>query len=320
MADADLLADRRRLRRKLSFWRIAAFVLVIGALIGVGLVARRGFETGSDHIARIALKGFIAGDEATLKLIERVGDSASVKAVFVQIESPGGTTSGAEAVHEALTKLKAKKPVVAVVNGMAASGGYIAALASDRIVARETALVGSIGVLFQYPDLTGLMATLGVKVEEIKSSPLKAAPNPFEPTSPAARAAMEALIADSYAWFRRLVQSGRSLSDAELATVSDGRVFTGRQAVPLKLVDELGGEDKAMAWLKSQNKISDTLPVRDWKPRRDGSGITLWSTAGAAADAFGLPQVADAIRRAGQADAAARLDGLLAVWHPSLEK
>ncbi len=320
MADADLLADRRRLRRKLSFWRIATFVIVIAGLIGVGVLARRGFESGSPHVARIAMKGFIAGDDATLKLIERVRDNDSVKAVLVHIESPGGTTSGAEAIHEALTKLKAKKPVVAVVDGMAASGGYIAAIASDRIVARETALVGSIGVLFQYPNVAGLLETVGVKMESVKSSPLKASPNGFEPTPPEARAALESLIADSFAWFKRLVQSGRSMSDAELAAVSDGRVFTGRQAVSLKLVDELGGEDKAIDWLKAQNRIEGTLPVRDWRPRREGTGLTLWSAAGAAADAFGLPQVGDAIRRAAQADAGARLDGLLAVWHPPLEK
>ena len=99
-----------------------------------------------------------------------------------------------------------RKPMVVVVDGLAASGGYIAAISADHIVAQDTSLVGSIGVLFQYPNFTDLLKSLGVKVEEIKSSPLKAAPNGFEPTSPEARAAIEAIVMDSYAWFRGLVQ------------------------------------------------------------------------------------------------------------------
>ena len=104
------------------------------------------------------------------------------RAVIVHINSPGGTTSGSEQLHDSLMRLKEQKPLVVVVDGLAASGGYIAAVAADHIVALETSLVGSIGVLFQYPNVADLLKTLGVKIEEIKSSPLKAAPNGFEPT------------------------------------------------------------------------------------------------------------------------------------------
>ena len=109
---------------------------------------------------------------------------------------------------------------------------------ADHIVAQDTSLVGSIGVLFQYPNFTEVLKTIGIKVEEIKSSPLKAAPNGFEPTSPEARAAIEAIVLDSYAWFKGLVKDRRKMDDAQLAAVADGRVFTGRQGVGLKLVDE----------------------------------------------------------------------------------
>lgn len=321
MADADYLADRRRLRRKVSFWRVAAILTLIVAVVGIGLYAgRNGLPGAQPQIARIAIRGFIAGDQATIRLIERVGNDARVQAVFVAIDSPGGTTTGAETLHAALRQLSAKKPTVAVVEGTAASGAYIAALGTQRIVAHETSLVGSIGVLFQYPNLTGLLETLGVRVEEIKSSPLKAAPNPFEPATPEARAAMQALVADTYAWFRGLVRSGRNLNEAELATVADGRVFTGRQAVPLKLIDEIGGERQAMAWLRAQGKIDRDLPVRDWRPRSESSTTTLWSAIGVAADLAGMQPVADAIRRAAQTHDGMRLDGLLAVWHPALEK
>ncbi len=320
MTDADLLADRRRLRRKLSFWRIAAILVAIAALLGIGSFVVRDNVGGQPHIARIGIRGFIGSDPATIRLIERVGDNRSVQAVFLSIDSPGGSTTGAESLHQALTKLAAKKPTVAVIDGTAASGAYIAALGASHIVARETSLVGSIGVLFQYPNVEGLLRTLGVKVEEVKSSPLKAAPNGFEATSPEARAAIEALIADSYAWFRGLVQNGRKLSPSELDVVADGRVFTGRQALPLKLVDELGGEETAMAWLRAQGRIERDLPVRDWRPSRTGTGMSLWTSAAALADLAGMADMATALRRAGIGENAMRLDGLLAVWHPSLEK
>ena len=108
--------------------------------------------------------------------------------VIVHIDSPGGTTAGSEQLYDSLRAVAAKKPMVVVVDGLAASGGYIAAMAADHIVAQDTSLVGSIGVLFQYPNFTELLKTIGVKVEEVKSSPLKAAPNGFEPTSPEAHA------------------------------------------------------------------------------------------------------------------------------------
>ena len=109
---------------------------------------------------------------------------APARAVVVHVDSPGGTVTGSEALYENQLRLPAKKPIVAVVDGLAASGGYIAAMGSDRIVARQTSLVGSIGVLFQIPNVGQLMNTIGVKLEEVKSSPLKASPNGFEPTSP----------------------------------------------------------------------------------------------------------------------------------------
>src|SRR4029453_8617515 len=130
---------------------------------------------------------------------------SSAKAVIVHINSPGGTVAGSEQLHDALLRLKAQKPRVVVVDGLAAAGGYIAALASDHIVAQQSSIVGSIGVLFQYPNVSELLKTVGVKVEEVKSTPLKAAPSGFEPTSPEARAAIESLVMDSYAWFRTMV-------------------------------------------------------------------------------------------------------------------
>ena len=129
--------------------------------------------------------------------------------MILHIDSPGGTTAGSEQLYDALRALQAKKPMVVVVDGLAASGAYIAALSCDHIIAQDTSLVGSIGVLFQFPNFTQVLKTVGIQVEEIKSSPLKAAPNGFEPTSPEARAAIAAIVTDSYAWFKDLVKNRR---------------------------------------------------------------------------------------------------------------
>src|SRR6266508_4278248 len=284
--DADTIVDRRRMRRKLTFWRICAIIVAICAVVAVGAALRApGTEawTGSPagSIARVTITGLIRSDlpsrssastrckSLRVEALERLGKSRA-RAVIVHINSPGGTTAGSEQLHDALMQLKEQKPLVVVVDGLAASGGYITAIAADHIVALETSLVGSIGVLFQYPNVSDLLKTLGIKVEEIKSSPLKAAPNGFEPTSPEARAAIEAIVSDSYAWFRGMVKARRHLDDAALERVADGRVFTGRQGLALKLGDEIGDERAALAWLAKEKNIDPKTPVRDYRLREIG--------------------------------------------------
>jgi protease-4 len=207
-----------------------------------------------------------------------------------------------------------------VVEGLAASGGYITAIAADHIIAQQSSLVGSIGVLFQFPNFAELLKTVGVKVEEVKSSPLKAAPNGFEPTSPEAREALNSLVKDSYAWFRGLVKERRSMDDALLEKVSDGRVFTGRQAVELKLIDQLGDEKTAVAWLVAQKGVKADLPVRDFKlTPRFGDLSFLRAAAAVTFDALGLSAIARQIEQTGMAQAADRLslEGMLALWQPA---
>jgi protease-4 len=316
-ADAELLIDRRRLRRRLSLWRVLGIGGLIVAVGALGYRARAGAEGGfalQPQIARISVSGFIAGSESTAKLMKRVGESDAVKGVIVSINSPGGTTTGSEEIFRNLRALAAKKPLVAFVDGTAASGAYITAIAADHIVARETSLVGSIGVLFQYPDLSGLLDKIGVKVESVKSSPLKAEPSGFTPTSPEARAALAAVVSDTYAWFKGLVAERRGMDAGQVTAVSDGRVFSGRQSVPLKLVDELGGERQAAAWLESARGVQKDLPIKDWKPTTD-STFSLWSAAGVGADLLGLDGLAGRLRSV-SAEADAARGGLLAMWRP----
>jgi len=321
--DADTIVDRRRMRRKLTFWRVFAILIVIGAVVAVGAALRvpgtdvlTGQASGS--IARVTITGLIRGDQERVEALERLGKSRA-RAVIVHINSPGGTTSGSEQLHDSLMRLKEQKPLVVVVDGLAASGGYIAAVAADHIVALETSLVGSIGVLFQYPNVADLLKTLGVKIEEIKSSPLKAAPNGFEPTSPEARAAIESVVSDSYAWFKGMVKARRQLDDEMLQRVADGRVFTGRQGIPLKLVDELGDERTAIAWLAKEKNIDPKTPVRDYRLRdRLGDLPFLHTAIVTSLDAVGLGSFARRVEEWGAVQAIERLnlDGLLALWHP----
>ncbi len=320
--DSDVIVDRRRIRRKLTFWRVVAAVVAIGAIVAVGLVATPGGRnslTASGSIARVKIDGLIRSDSDRVEALERL-EKSQAAAVIVHINSPGGTTAGSEQLYDSLMRLKAKKPLVVVVEGLAASGGYIGAIAADYIVAQQSSLVGSIGVLFQFPNFTELLKTVGVKVEEIKSSPLKAAPNGFEPTSPEARAAIDALVKDSYAWFRGLVKQRRGMDDALLEKVADGRVFTGRQAVELKLIDALGDEKTAVEWLVAQKGVKKDLPVRDYKLEPRFSDLTFLRTAASITlDAVGLSAIARNIERAGVTQAVDRLsmDGLLALWQPA---
>ncbi len=315
---ADYLVDRRRMRRKLLFWRAAAFVVVGLAILAfaIEVASRHGAGTLVPHIARLKIQGVITGDEDTIKLLSDIEKSPAA-ALILSLQSPGGTTVGSERLYDAIRRVAAKKPVVAMVDDMAASGAYIAALGADRIVARGNSLVGSIGVLFEFPNVSGLLDKIGVKVETVKSAPLKASPNGFEPTSEAARAALAALVSDSFDWFKALVKDRRAMTDAELAAVDDGRVFTGRQGLPLKLIDQIGTQEDAVAWLESDKHVAKGLPIRDWKAGRSLERLGLFGAAATVADALGWPMAARSLRQISQAEQAPMLDGLVSLWQGS---
>jgi len=318
--DPDAIVDRRRIRRKLTFWRIGAVALAVVAIAAVAYVAvpRASWTTPGAYIARIKITGLIRGNDERAAALERLGRSQA-RAVIVHIDTPGGTTAGSEQLYDALRRLHARKPMVVVVDGLAASGGYIAAMASDHIIALDTSLVGSIGVLFQYPNFTDLLKTVGVSVESIKSSPLKASPSGFEPTSPEARAAIAAIVSDSYDWFKTLVKDRRKLDDGQLAKVADGRVFTGRQAVDLHLIDGVGNERTALAWLEQEKKVPANTPVRNVPLEPRFGDLSFLHLAAWSFEAVGLSAFARRIEDWGAVQAIERLnlDGLLALWHPA---
>jgi protease-4 len=320
--DADQIVDRRRLRRKLSFWRVAAFVLL--ALVVIGVVAVfSGRETFSalapPQIARITISGFISDDRDETELFDRLARNDGVKGVIVAIDSTGGATAGGESLYEGLRRLAAKKPTVATVGTFGASAAYMAAIATDHIVARRTSITGSIGVIFQFPEVSELMKTLGIKVEEIKSAPLKAEPSPFRPASDEARAVIQAMIKDSYDWFVDIVAERRGLQRNDALTLADGRVYTGRQALSAKLVDEIGGEETAIAWLGTKG-VDSKLPVRDWKPEHSSGGffssgaVLLWFARqlGIGPEFLRGSSIIDRVL-----PERLKLDGLLSVWQGS---
>lgn len=319
--DVDQAIDRRRMRRKVTFWRVFAVVAVLLAIAGVvaGAGGSNYIEKSSAHVARVTIGGLIRNDRERVKLFDEL-EKSGASAVLVVIDSPGGTVTGSEQLYKSLRKLSEKKTVIAVVEGSAASGAYIAAMGAERIFAPRSAIIGSIGVIFQYPNFHQLLQKIGVDVESIKSSPLKASPNGLEPTSPEAKAAVAALVRDSYDWFKGLVQERRALDAATLAKVSDGRVFTAAQALPLKLIDEIGDEKSAREWLAKNKSVPVDLKTRDWRVRTAGSEFRWLGALASLAEFAGFANLASAMSNDSvlRAAAQAQLDGLLALWHPQL--
>lgn len=269
-ATADLIIERRQMRRRLALWRILAIVAVIGAVI-TG-IASSGFGLGGerqsgDHVAVVRIDGIILSDAKRAAELRKIAEDDTAKALVVQINSPGGTVTGSEDLFDSLRKVAENKPVVAQMGDAAASGGYIAAIAADHIVARGNSITGSIGVVAEAPNIARFLSDNGIDVIRIKSSPLKAEPGFLTPPAEGAIEAQQALIADSFQWFKGLVGERRSLEGASLDAVSDGRIFTGRLALEAKLVDALGARAEVDTWLEETHEIDSDLErrERDWR-------------------------------------------------------
>lgn len=306
-------ADRRQLRRKLTFWRLFTIALILAAGAAAGLYAKGQSLAASDQIARVKISGVIQDDRELLDRLERIEKNDAVKALVVTITSPGGTTYGGEVVYKAIRRVAAKKPVVSDVRTLAASAGYMIAIAGDRIVAGETSITGSIGVIFQYPQLKPLLDKLGVSLDAIKSAPLKAEPSPFHPADDAAKAMIKSLVDDTYEWFVGLVAERRGLPRAEALRLADGSIFSGRQALDAGLIDELGGDAEIRAYLETRD-VPQGLDFVDWEaPRRSmpflggSSAIDLLKLLGY--EAF---QGASGLEKLGGEKLF--LDGLVSVW------
>jgi protease-4 len=299
--ESDLLIDRHRLKRRLAVWRIVAVLAVV--LAGVVAIPG-GARVGGQHIARYTIAGMIGDGREQIEALADLRKDSSVSAILLHLDTPGGAVSGGEGIHAAVESLAAVKPVVAVMDGMAASAGYMIAVATPHIVARESTLTGSIGVIMELGDISGLLEKIGVKPDQLVSGPLKGQPSFTQPLSGPGRAYLQGLVMDLFEQFVGLVAQGRHMDPAKVRTLADGRAFTGRQALAAGLVDEIGGEAEAITWLQSQRHLPADLPVTDvlkgtWIQRM--AATSLSSVVVAAKDAL-------------------RVDGVWAVWQPSLDR
>ncbi|OEJ69341.1 signal peptide peptidase SppA [Magnetovibrio blakemorei] len=308
--DTDKLIERRRQRRSALLWKVMA-TLSLTALIAVlvmrtvapdnGLAGGQLFDGA--HIARVQISGIILEDRFRDKMLKELKDDDKVKAVLIEINSPGGTVVGGENLYLGLKDLASKKPVVAVMGSTATSAAYMTAIGADRIFARNGTLTGSIGVILQTADLTELMDKIGMKPVTIKSGELKAQPNPLESLSPAARKHMQDVVMDMYDLFVGMVAERRNMDVDAVKKLADGRVFTGQKALDAGLIDAIGGEAEAILWLETEKSLEADLRVVDEKPD------------------YPRPDVVERVFGAvGKALVSERLtlDGLLAVWQPEL--
>jgi len=294
-----MVIDRRRLKRRLIFWRIVGVLAVIAALSST--FGHFDFGGNKEQIARLKIDGIIVNDPFRNKAIDRISKDDDVKALILFINSPGGTFTGGENLYHGIRKFAEKKPVVALMGGTAASAAYMIALAADHIIAGNGTITGSIGVILQTANFTKLLDKIGIKSVIIKSGPMKAQPNPMEPLSSEARAVTTSIIRDLFDIFVGMVIDRRNMDKATAYKLADGRIYSGRQALSNGLIDALGREADAVKWLNDEHKISDKLPIVDVKiTHKEGTWHKLFGNN---------------IRKILLSERL-KLDGVLSLWQP----
>ena len=267
----DYLIERKRTKRQLTKWKIFALLLILGMFfVGRGSLPNaekltKSSFAASDHIASIRINDVIMDDLDRVRRLEKIEGNDNIKALIVNINSPGGSVVGSEMLYKSLRKMSRSKPVVVVMGSVAASGGYLAALGGDYIIAHNGTITGSIGVIMQSAEMTELAEKLGVKFHNFKSNALKAAPNPMEKLTPEVKEATMESVYEVYDFFVEMVAERRNLDLEYVKKIADGRVYSGRKAYKLKLIDEVGDEDSALKWLHEKREISKDLKVVDMK-------------------------------------------------------
>ena len=299
--EADQILDRRRLKRRLGLWRVIAIVALVALVVGA--IGRATVLPDRNYVARLSVDGIILDDPWRDAALESDAKKAKAKALIVRIDSPGGTMVGGESLYRSLRAVASHKPVVAVVGELATSAGYLTALGADHIVARAGSVTGSIGVMLQTADITGLLEKIGIKPEAIKSRSLKSQPNPLEPLTAEARAAAKAVVLDLFELFVDIVADRRQMPREGALELADGRVFSGRQALANGLIDELGGEPEARKWLDESRGVATALPVKDVRIKREDE---IWREF--VPDLVGKALFSERLR----------LDGVVSLWHPDL--
>ena len=232
----------------------AFLLLASSAVKGSGLASAEADSSGTGaRIGIVEVKGTIGDNErgangdSLVKLIKKFEKDDDIKAIVVRIDSPGGAVAPSQEVYQALKRARGKKKVIASMSNLAASGGYYIASAADVIYANPGTLTGSIGVIFTHFNVKGVLEWARVEETTIKSGKYKDSLSPFRAVSEQDRTEIQALSDDIYGQFVKDVADGRKLKEEEVRAVAEGRIYTGRRAKELKLVDELGTFDEALA-------------------------------------------------------------------------
>ena len=303
--DADILLDRRRLKKSIFRWRVVAVIAVLAVIVvgfsGTGVKDSILGGLGP-RIVEVTIEGVITEDPYLLDALGAIEEDSDVVGVIVHINSPGGSMVGGETLFEALRRIGETRPIVAEMGTLAASGGYMTAIAADHIIARRGTITGSIGVIFQTMNFNGTLEKLGVEPLTVKSGPFKAVPNPIEPVDDAAKPVLQGLISDMFDVFVEMVATRRDMPVDTVLSLADGRVYTGQQAVANGLIDEIGGRREALRWLEEEAGVTtdaQVVPLEIEYPDDDFMSAVLEGNLGKVLSSEGL-----------------KLDGLLTVWQP----
>jgi protease-4 len=300
---ADTLLDRMYLKSQVARWRLAAILLLVVAI----LVAIGGYEKhapiGRDYIARITFDDVITDNPDVYDLLDDVANDKRARAVIIWLDTPGGSAVGGEEIYLKIRAIAKKKPVVAVMSSVAASAGYMIAAGTNQIFAREGTITGSIGVIIEAAEVTDLASKVGVKPIIVKSSALKSTLSPFEKSTPESLAVVQTMIDDFYNRFVDMVAESRKIPRDEVLKLADGRVYSGKRAAVLKLVDAVGGEEDAVAWLENTANIPKNIDIIDLSYKAEPSF---------------LEKINQSIFGKFFQNSRIKLDGLVAIWHPDL--
>lgn len=300
---ADALLDRINLKNQITRWRALALIFAVLAMVALFATGKTAKKLGEPYIARVSYEGIILDDQKHYKLLDELAENSNVKAVILWLDTPGGSAVGGEETYLRIKNLATKKPVVAVMRSVAASAGYMIALGSDQVFAREGTITGSIGVIIEAAEVTELADKIGIKPVIVKSSKLKSTLSPFEKATPESLAVVQQLIDDFYQRFVEMVAISRNLPKEQVVKLADGRVYSGRRAVELKLVDAIGGENDAVMWLEKNRNIQKNMKIVDEK----------------------VQEPLDFLEKINQSvfgkffqNSRIKLDGLVAMWHPDM--
>ncbi len=247
---------------------VFAFIIFIG-IMGSSEGFLMDNYSFSGRVAIIDVKGVIEYSDDIVRQLNKYEDDSSVKALIMRIDTPGGGVAASQEIYERVLEFKESgKPVVASMGAIAASGGYYIACAADTIIANPGTLTGSIGVIFSFMTYEKLMETVGVELEVFKSGQLKDVGNYSRKVTPAERKMLQAAIDDTYDQFINVVSVSRRLDIEEVRKLSDGSIFTGKQAIENGLVDELGTFKDAISIAGNLADIGDDPKTVQERPMR----------------------------------------------------